>query len=133
MPSTESSEGAFNSSLQVVPRDRRLAIGYGCIRPFALARWENVQEPRQCTRLEVFALSWMHRWRPLIRHAGHYLRRKTLASTIVHLIALSRRGECYWPGSVTRWQYSATASRISSADLVQTNGLGSLFHSLIHL
>ena len=32
-----------------------------------------------------------------------------------------------------RWQYSATVSRMLSADLVHTNGLGSLFHSLIHL
>ena len=37
------------------------------------------------------------------------------------------------PGPVIRWQYSARVSRISSADLVHVNGLGSLFHSLIHL
>jgi hypothetical protein len=30
-----------------------------------------------------------------------------------------------------RWQYPARVSRISSADLVHTNGLGFLFHSLI--
>ena len=32
-----------------------------------------------------------------------------------------------------RWQYAARVSRISSADLVQTNGFGALFHSVIHL
>jgi hypothetical protein len=32
----------------------------------------------------------------------------------------------------TRWQYSATVPRISSADFVQAKGLGFLFHSLIH-
>ena len=37
------------------------------------------------------------------------------------------------PGPVIRWQYSAGVSRISPADLVHVNGLGSLFHSLIRL
>ncbi len=32
-----------------------------------------------------------------------------------------------------RYQSAQGVSRISSADLVQTNGFGFLFHSLIHL
>jgi hypothetical protein len=32
-----------------------------------------------------------------------------------------------------RWQQAARVSRISSAVLAHVNGLGSLFHSLVHL
>src|SRR5689334_10035054 len=55
-----------------------------------------------------------------------------LAEPRVEVLPSEHQALCC-PEPVIRWQYSARVSRMSSADLVQANGLGSLFHSLIHL